>query len=815
MNEKERIEALTGLLHDVIKSQTNNSTKVQNGGTQNNCLYLGFVSDAHSKLYQLEEYFSLLNAIGGKCVVTGDISNGSNHFHGHDNSLNETQNLSDDILATSDVLSRYKDMFIGYVEGNHDQWITEGTSLLLGYLACKIAQVDDIYAKNIEIIKQSVKTEDGKEIPFHFLLVHGEDMPTDVVKALRKALTKACGKNVDAVIFGHTHKMGSANTTVVSKNARGEWYDKHVGAFNPGTLLEASDYADNAGYPANTPFDGTIMRCSVVKNEEGKYKKYIDIENIMDLVSEDHRDMLTHLKKQLATLEKTKFASKDELLERYNHLKEVYLGDQQTIMNLTNYNGHYVVSINGTCDMFSPDVDESIRNKIRENLKMLVKVVEKLSNVSVVLNGDLIYDYNKGYIEKKDYCEAILADIKDLCEILKPIANKIVIINNGKMEESVMKVERDKGNGRISKGKKLTELANEAVQTLQLNTNQAYAECDPIKIQNLRDAAQIRKVNAANQDRLNKEFDLFSARLERDPEVIHELDGYYKEDPKAKDKAKLIKGALAEKLQAQHDILDTTNDEDKKTINRLFPVEDVELRMPNDNLIGNILCKELHISPKDRVNCTIGRPTEFKFKDGDNTKIAVACYTTSLAKYLRELPASLATKKNPPDVVVLNNESTKLAPIQDEFTTPLRISCVDNKGITRVKDAMVINSGGFAYGRCLEVGRIAPNILYKVVDVKPVFRTLIPSDSVNYSGKMQTRQVVEKYNCESVLQNNSVAELIIETTMKQSLKKALTAFDQKNYISQNEDILAKFSEKKVEGPATEEMNTEDDQFGAN
>lgn len=814
LTEKERVAQLASVLADIIKNQSNNSTKINSPSapSKKDCFYLGFVSDVHSKLYLLEEYFNLLNAVDGKCVITGDMTNGSNHFNGHDSSLTESRNITDDILASSDALSRYKNMFIGYVEGNHDQWITEGTSLLVGHLACKIAKVDEIYAKNIQIVEQKVTAKDGKEIPFNFLLVHGENMPADVVKALKRALTNACGENVDAVIFGHTHKMGSANTTVISRNSRGEWVEKRVSAYNPGSLLEASDYADKAGYRANSPFDGTIMRCSVVKNENGKgYKKCIDIENIMDLVSNNHRDMLSHLRGKLSSIEKTKFASKEEIFGKYRDFREVYLDEKQTLINATNNNGHYIVSINGTADMFSPEVDEDIRNKVRENLKQLVDVVEKLPNVSVVLNGDLIYDYNKGYINKKDYCSDFIADIQDLCEILKPIADKIVVINNGKMEKLIMDVERDKGNGRLGNLKnkrnnkksgkskdeeKMKELAKYAVNSLQLDAKQAYAKYDATEMHNLQVAAQNDQVTAANQDIFDKVYASFMAKLSRDPNHIHELDGFIDGELDGKDRDKKIKAAIAEQLKISHEILDITNPEDRKKIDELFPLSDIDLRMPNPNLIGNIFCKVLGITPaKVKVNNELGCPAVFKFKDGDKIKTGYAVYSSSLPGLLRELPAKLGESTNPPEVVVVNNSVTKTMPNQEEYTTQIRANYRDGKNVKRMKDVCVINSGGFSYGRCMENGRISSTMLYKVADVGQIFPTLIPRDSVNYPGSGNARQVVEKYNVESVLQNNNVAQLIIDTTIKQSLKKALELYDQRNAQAQNEEIIVRFDEE--------------------
>ena len=796
LNDKEKRAQLAGMLGDIVKSQSNNSTKIQKvkGTVPCEDFHLGFISDSHSRLYLLEEYLNLLDSIGGKCVVTGDITNGSNHFHGHDASLFETQNLTNDILSAADVMARHKDMFIGYVEGNHDQWITEGTSLLVGYIACKFAGVDSIYAKNVELVTQNV-TKNGKQVPFNFLIVHGEGMPADVTNALKKGLAIASKQNVDAIIFGHTHKMGSTNATILSKNGNGKWIEKQVMAYNPGTVLEGSDYADKAGYPANTAFDGSVMHCSVVLDKDGKtLKKCIDLQNIMNVVTPETRAVLTTLNNKLSVLESKKYASKEEIIDKYQKLLAQY---KSKTFKVSQDNGHYFIGINGTSDLYSPVVSEDIKKKIRADLKFVVSVAQQLPNVSVVLNGDLIFDYNKGYIEKKDYCSDIVADIQDLCEILGPIANKIAVINNGKMEEGIMSVERDKGNGRLSNPKKhIKELANYATQTLQLDERYAYAPYDKQDMRSRQLAIRNDQINNDNQKYLDKEYDDFMKKVALKAKDISDLDEFLENTNKKDDKTKKIKEALVKKLRADHIILDISNPEDQDLIEDLYPLSKIDLRMPNSNLIGNIFCKMLGVAPKDvKLNPNINSASTFKVKLEDGkSKTVQAYYCTGLSKFLREIPAKLTAATEPPDVLLLNNYVNKSGTDLQEFTTQIRISYFDKAGRKRLKDVQVIDSGSYAYSKYLTSGKVPTNMVYKVADVSPIFKSLLPKDSVNYPGNKPTRPIVEKFNCESVLNKQDITKKVILNSTKQSLKKTIEKFDAKNQAIENQKLIddAKF-----------------------
>ena len=789
LDEKEKREQLASVLADIVKSQSNNSTKIQKvkGTIQSDEFHLGFVSDAHSRLYLLEQYLDLLDSIGGKCVVTGDITNGSNHFHGHDSSLKETLNLTNDILTASDVMNRHKDMFIGYVEGNHDQWITEGTSLLVGYIACKFAGIDSIYAKNVQLVTQNV-TKDGKQIPFNFLIVHGEGMPSDILNGLKKSIGVACKQNVDAIIFGHTHKMGSASAVVLKKNGKGDWVENQVTSYNPGSLLEASDYADKAGYPENSPFDGTVMHCSVVTDKDGNYKKCIDLQNIMEVVNEDDRKLLKTLKNKLSVLESKKYESKKDIQEMYGKLLDQYASNN---INVEDVNGHYFIGISGVNEMFSNKLPKYVKEKIRNDLIKVVSVAEKMNNVSIVLNGDFLFDYNKGYIAKKDYCSNTIADIQELCDILKPVANKIVAINSGKMEDGIMSVERDKGNGRWNNKKKdVKELANYAKQILQLDEKLAYAPYDVQEMKSKQLAIQNDEVNKYNQKVLDKAYDDFMKKLAKNTSDISELDNFIeKTNKKGNSFDKNIKDALVKKLREEHKILDISRPEDREKIEEICPLTDIDLRMPHYNLIGNIVCKMLNLKTSDvKLNPNINFPTTFKVKDANGkTKVVQAYYCTSAAKCLRELPAKLTAGNEPPDIVLMNNYSNNTD--LQEFTTQIRISYFNKMGVKKVKDIPVINSGSYSYSKYLIAGKVASNMIYKVANVTPIFNTLIPKDSTNYAGKNPTRPIVEKYNPESVLTKSKITNKMIVETAKKSMRKALAKFDERNQKIENDNII--------------------------
>lgn len=791
-DSEERKILLAKLLSDLVLTRHNNSTKVHTieNRIDGSDFYLGFVSDIHSKLYLLENYLHMLNSIGGKCVVTGDVSNGSNHFKGHDNSLNESFNLDQDILTVADVLKRYPDMFIGYVEGNHDQWISEGTSLFIGKLACKIAGVDNIYAKNIQLITQILKVN-GKNIPFNFLIVHGEGMNGNIVNSLKKALSTACSNNVDAMIFGHTHKTGSSSATILKKQPNGSWQERDVMAYNPGSILEQSDYADKAGHPPLTPFEGTVLHCRVIK-ENGKYKKCIDVKNIMNVTTEKNNKTFDSLQSALNHLENKKFKSKQELQEAYLKLLNQY--SPEHVQTEITQKGQYFISISGISDMFSPEVTEDIQKKIRKDLSYIVSVAKDIPNLSIVLNGDLVYDYNKGYIEKKDYCADIMAAMQDLCEILKPVKDKICAINSGQMETSIMKVERDKGNGRLGSGKrKLQELANYASQTLQLDEKLAYKQYDKQDMRRKQLAIQSEAVNAANQKVLDKAFANFKKMIMKNPDLYLSI---FKDNAVPNTQAefdKKVKEYLVEKLRAEHKVLDISDPEDKKIIDRRFPLSEIDLRMPNENLIGNIICKMLNISTKTvKINSVIDSPSTFQVSDSDgNTKTVLCCYSNSLAGFMRDLPAKLNSNGEPPDVVLVNNRVTKSATYFQEFTTPQRISYQDASGKHYVKDVQIINSGSFAYSRYFALGRVPSNMLYRLVDVKPIFSTLQPKASICYPTS-QTRPVIEKLNYESIKNQSEHTTTAIRDKIRQSARISLNKFDMQNARKENDDIIKSF-----------------------
>ena len=807
ISPSERKAMLAGILADVIKNRNSNSSKVgKNSETvEQSDFYLGFVSDTHSKLYLLENYLNLLYSIDGKCVVTGDISNGSNHAHGHDSSLQETMNLTDDVFSVADVLKRYPNMVIGYVEGNHDQWLSNDTSIYLGEMANKIAGVPDAYAKNVKMVTQNVM-HNGKKVPFTFLLVHGEGMPYDVVNSLKRALEKATRQNVDAIIFGHTHKMGSATLSLLNQNTNGKWTERQITSYNPGTVLEGAEYADKAGFPANTPFDGSVLHCKVVEDKDGKIKKVIDLENIMSVVPKKDRAVVDALKNKLAILGAKKYTDKQQIIDSYQKLVEQY-GKKGFTFDTTE-DGHYLVGISGTSDMYSPTNTKAVKAKIKADLAHIVEVAGEIPNLSIVLNGDLVYDYNKGYIAKKDYCADVVADIQDLCEILKPVESKIVAINSGKMEEGIMAVERDKCNGRIGGdgAKKLKELANYASQVLQLDESEAYEPYDKAEMHSKQLAIQNNMVNDSNQIELDRAFSDYVKKQTKHMSQ-EEAEEYLSEIFLDTNAEKKIKETLVKELREKHKILDISNPDDKRVIDRIFPLSNIDLREPNKNLIGNIFAKFLGISKaKVKLNPVMNAPTQFKITDAKGkSKTVWSYYCASLPKFLRELPPKLVVKGEPPDVVLLNNYTTKSSTDLQEFTTQIRVSYMNSRGVKKVKDVLVMDSGSFAYSKYLTSGKVPANLLYKVVDVEPIYQSVLPKDSVNYAKVKDTHPVIEKYHYESVFDSTNVTKRAVKKLVNTSLKQTLNKFDEKNIKKSNDELADGLTDVLSESSASSKM----------
>ncbi|HAJ77942.1 MAG TPA: hypothetical protein DCO89_02615, partial [Clostridiales bacterium] len=391
-----------------------------------------------------------------------------------------------------------------------------------------------------------------------------------------------------------------------------------------------------------------------------------------------------------------------------------------------------------------------IRTVIKTKLKELVSAVKDVNNLSIVLNGDLLYDFNKGYIMKKNYSAETFAEIQQLCEILKPVADKIVAINYGKMEEGIMNVEKDRALGRYSKGKNTTKgLANYAIQTSQLEETQAYEPYNKEEMRTRKLAIQNSQVNQDNQKVLNKAYEDFVKKLKKDKNALDELDEVLPETKKYD--AKKIKEALVKKLRLEHKILDISNEDDRKLINAKYPLAYIDLRLPNDYLIGNVFCKLLGVNNKN-VTCNhiINAPSIFKIDtaNGDK-KVVYAYYTPSLAKFSSDISAKLNRTVEPPDIVLVNNAASNTGE-SNEYTTQERKNYLNKNNARKTKDVVIINSGSFRYSRLYTNNKVTTPKIYKIGEVDPIYPTVQPKTSINYKPSNEKRLVIHKYEPESI-----------------------------------------------------------------
>ena len=488
MSDYELLDYFSRVEANEIRKRTSISTKVNKNSEKPKEAVerILLVSDIHSEFYKLEPVLKDAEFLNIKILNLGDSSDGASLAgdkpHHKTALLYSPFNLSHDMNVFADQLSRYKDLFINVIEGNHELWTADLTSIYICQEACRLAKISQKYAKHMQIVTRKVRYDD-KDVPFNFLIVHGEGMPAKVINALKAALDQICSYNVDAMFFGHTHVQGSASATIMSRNSKGKWTERSIMAYNPGTLQESAEYADRRGYAATAAYDAPILRFSVVPTADGKgYKKCIDVESINELMPDNYRKTVNKLRGQISKLKKKKYNDMHEIDDDFYALRKEYLPKEYPSIQFKN--GQHIISISGTCDMFNPDTPEEIKALIKTKLIELVNYVKDINNLSIVLNGDLLYDYNKGFIVKKDYSAEIFAEIQQLGDILKPIADKIVAINYGRMEEGIMTFQVEKAKGRYSSDKDESKgLANYSMQTSQMDETQAYEPYNKVEMQ--------------------------------------------------------------------------------------------------------------------------------------------------------------------------------------------------------------------------------------------------------------------------------------------------------------------------------------------
>ena len=295
---------------------------------------------------------------------------------------------------------------------------------------------------------------------------------------------------------------------------------------------------------------------------------------------------------------------------------------------------------------------------------------------------------------------------------------------------------------------------------------------------------------------IGKEIGLFESKLaQQEKNIVESKYGSTKEiqaelERVSTDKENLIRLNEEHKQQGQSDKKDKLSkryEELKAERDNIHQEYLVELRKyDNDKKAVEIKIAE----KQSAINKLINTQNEYvkaleTLKNG-KVKTVYSSYCTSLPKFLKELPAKLNSFSEPPDVVIVNSYVTKTGTDLQEFTTQIRMSYFDSHGEKKVKDVQVIDSGSFAYGKYLTNGRIPTNMLYKLVDVEPIFNSILPKDSVGYVDPTEKRPVVEKYNYESIENQSGDISRIVKEHIGKSLTRTLNKYDESKRKRENE-----------------------------
>lgn len=721
---------------------------------------------------------------------------------------------------------------IAYIEaGNHENRTENQTSINPAYLLASELDLQHKYVKNVaRVIFQTDKRENPEEKVYHVMVsTHAEQKPSKSGAQAELALVSDQDRGADIIINGHNHKIAFASAikqfAVPNKAAK---VQKNVVYANFGSAIAGGEYAERAGYPYPRIANMEILRMTNV----GGQKKY-DFMNFRSLVNIIAKEKLVEVEQAFKFLESRNYTSVAQIdraytattKDLYKNITKSYKNDSAVREQLLKKTGIsdrlYFVPLSG---FMIGNEDRVINDKeINEKINILAKLN---GSCKIVLNGDMVF-YKKaftltnknGNLLGEKFPEDTFSYIESLAKMLEPVKDKIVAYNSGFQEEKIMKYHSE-------------ALAKMAMIRLQMDEKLCYMPYNKIKMEAEKLKIQARKVEEYNKNVLSNAVqkamkDLYKAIREALPHAVENYnlldenqkeellykavqkyqslpsEGYINEsgkhvkDSKVNQRADYLKTLLVPKLRAEGVLLSLAKD--KAYINLKFPLEDIELRTPHENLVQHILCTLLGIDPNNivinakpnttshvvaKVKDDKNRTRSISFVGGNSKSLAGRA---SIEKMLRS-KQSLMPGAN---VYYTNARLGKEFMILDKtFTTD-----PTNPTNKVMMDTIYISGGTFANG---SENEIAPNKIYKLT--AHTHKNEKTKGTGMYANADEPFNLCcESINYETVLLEDEMVSEIIKNQAKQSYLKVLVAFKQKQQQEQLDKKLKNFN-KVFESP---------------
>ena len=693
--------------------------------------------------------------------------------------------------------------------GNHENRTEKTASINPTYLLASELGLQTRYAKNIAKINfiNNKRENPNQKIQTLVLAHHGEQKPGKAGAQAEDALRSDLDQGADVVTYGHNHKIAKASSykqfPVPNKK---DPIQKEVVYVNFGAYVAGSEYADQAGYPFPRVSDMEILRITNVGGE----KKY-DLVNYRSLVEELATEKIDNIEKVVSGLEKSTFTSEEEIKKAYlSSIKETYKLTTQGYKSEREIK-EKLVKESGVSDKlyFAPLSgfkigDENYKSNDKD-IKKKIDVLSKLNgSCKVVLNGDIIF-YKKaftlvnknGNLLGEKFPEESFAYLVKAAKLLKPIASKIIAYNMGHEEQQIMKFQSE-------------ALAKMAMIRLQMDEELCFEPYNKVILETKMYKIQGQKVDKANKEVLDRAVqtalkDVEKALIDNLPyiekgfEELEEskktkvLESYYKKyldlseqsinsdnSKKYKEKddkaVKFLQKILVPKLRKERKLLDMSIKEDWQLIGHKFPLDDVELRKPNENLIKNIMCHLLGIdhnkvASNNEPNTNNYITTNLKDDKGNIRTIGLVGGASKSKASRNSIENQLKAKnaQNPGASIYYTN--TKLGKEMllidsNEMRNPI------TKKKTRY-DTIYISAGSFSSGSGDEV---AANRIYKITAKANKAAKKVPSKGIYENVEKPFNLYCEDINYETVLLDEEVLSSIIKKRFKSSADKKLNEF---------------------------------------
>jgi hypothetical protein len=833
--ERELVEATVNMQR--TKDLTSDSTLYQEVDFSSETGYFVNLSDLHipeGDMYMLIDILKNLARIPGmKFGFGGDQINNSTKnsvgdTHGEvinpQNQVKLLARIIKDVDKDYDVIDK-----IAFIQaGNHENRSEKDVSLNPAYLLASELGIQHRYVKNIARVDFSLKhdTKPDEKVIVAGLMTHGEQNPTKPGAQAENALASRLEQGIDFVVNCHNHKSMAASTKKqINSHSRVNPDYMEVSFYNFGAILSGSEYADRAGYPFPRSADLEVLR---ITNIEGEKK--LDFINFRSLVDSTAQELLGQVDKTMRHLEKNAYNTTREITKKYivstkalaKTLPRRYKEEMAKFDPLKNgskvSNKIFFAPLSGF--MIGNEDSKGNEKEIAEKVEILSKLN---GSCKVVLNGDMVF-YKKaftltnknGNLLGEKFPEESFSYILNLAKLLEPIKDKIIAYNSGMQEDKIMKYHSE-------------ALAKMAMNRLQMDEKLCFMPYNKLKLESEQLKIQGKQVEGYNKQVLERAVEKAYKNLEKAVEeaLPFTVEGYglleetekqkilddtlehydslndgwrvnkrnkREYDAKEDEQKDFLKDLLAKKLRAEKALLSLS--EDRTLINFKFPLEEIELRTPHENLVQHILCQMLEIDPKNITINSNPNTTSFtttKVKD-DKNKTRNIGFIGGASKSLAKRATVESHLRGEKDV----------APGANVYYTNTRrgseFMLMDNS-VVRLPETnkrTILDTFYIAGGRFDGMGDkdFATNKIYKFFssanqreNEKPESRGIYETATKDFNLYCET------LNYETALLEPDVLSDIIASEAARSYEKSLSTFEYKKVREKIKNLVNRFEEK--------------------